>query len=152
MNTRSRPLSTDIGATARNARQLADGSWLTLELTASRTVWNTDPDADVPDAARLGRQLQGAVDEWFAELPTRGPRTANTPRASGSGVKRAAAGRGVEGPAEPAQVSDEPARTLNCPDHPGSVMRLRSPRDGGVPFYSHNDESTGRLWCNQRPL
>jgi hypothetical protein len=143
MDTRAGP---SIGATVRHARQLRNGDWVTYELTASRTVFNADPDDDIPEARRLGVQLQGAIEGMFAELPVPGPVTASFRRAP---EKPAAAppapGTDVDAVAGPAFPE-----TMECPDHPGQTMRARV-RPNGTHFFSHLDESTGGNWCNYQP-
>jgi len=137
--------SPTIGATARVARQVSDGSWVTLELSASRHVDHADPDDDIPEARRLGRQLHHAVEEIFGDLYQR-------EKVVGAlAAKAARVARPSPDPRAPAieRGRNVPAQ-LDCPEHPGSSTRVRFRADSSH-YYSHNDESTGGNWCNYQP-
>jgi hypothetical protein len=142
MDNRTAP---SIGATARTARQLSDGSWVTLELTASRTVFNLNPDDDVPEARDLGNQLHGAIDELFKGLDVK---VGALPVRTSPKAQPAIAAQFQ--PAIAARQEGGPAQIMDCPEHPGQVMRIRI-RENGTHFYSHMDDATGGSWCNYQP-
>ena len=127
MDTRQGPT---ITATVRRARQVTETEWLTVELGASRSVYNLDPDADVRDGESLARQLDEAVQGLIAAQ--------GRERGLGSG------------PSTDTGASPEHEPTMECPTHAGAGMRLRNRKDGSH-FYSHKDDSTGGVWCNYQP-
>ena len=135
MDTRNGPT---IGATVRRSHQLGKGGWLTVELTASRSVYNLDPDADAVDAQNLAAQLDRAVIDLMLR------------HVAGDAV-RALIELDDDAPDIPAPpAGDAPDETMECPTHGGAGMRIRW-RDDGTYFYSHNDVETGGRWCNYQP-
>jgi len=140
MDARTHP---SIGATVRHARQLTTG-WVTLELTAARSVFNMDPADDITEAQALGTALQGAVVEMFEALE---PVVAEPRPSPGPPPPPAPPPRPTRPPESPGPA---PTRACPVPEHDGATM-FRRMRSDGSHFFSHNDESTGGSWCNYQP-
>jgi len=157
MDTRYGPA---ISATVRRARQTPNGSWATIELTATRTVFNEDPGDDALEAKALALDLDAQIIDLI--LQTDFPNTYNDqpdlesngkdPRGPDPLVELGLIDQHPEGRGFVAQapIDGGPDQTMECPEHGGMVMRIRV-RPNGSHFYSHNDKSTGGEWCNYQP-
>jgi hypothetical protein len=115
-----------ISTTVRRSRQLNDGSWVAVEMTASRTVHNENPDDDIKDARVLAAQLDREV---IDALAAKKARTIPTQ---------------VEAP--PDGLSGHWVGTPHCDDH-GVDFEKRSNADGE--WFSHIIDGTEK-WCNRR--
>jgi hypothetical protein len=141
-NTNNVPAPT-ISATVRRAKQGADGSWFTVELSASDSVFNPVADVDWPlMAGEMAKVLDRQVQEMIMteiEEPAWAYLSGVVRR-----TKEILKNKDMGNP----QVSN--THTMECPNHVGVMMKRRKREDGSV-FYSHNDRSTGGEWCNYQP-
>jgi hypothetical protein len=145
-----------VSATVRRAKQGPDGSWFTVELSASRNVFNEDPQEDIKDAIGIAHQLDRELIEMFTtekQEPAFASKPSSKEEALIHHASEIARISGEDPPFPPGNSfpSAEPQLTMECPDHMGVLMKRRFGKKMGKYFYSHNDESTGGQWCNYQP-
>lgn len=118
--------STEIRATVRRARQLSDGSWLTVELGTTRTLFAID--LGQLEQAQHARRLAELLDDEVIDLIKRQHRR--------DSVQLEVMEPPIEEPYEPAPI---------CPEH-GEAFMTHS-KDGRT-WMSHPIEGGG--WCNAK--